>query len=52
MWLIITVIMVAVLAGAILWGTHEWRQRRRGPRAQWRSDEAVKRVYRGEDSKS
>jgi peptidoglycan/LPS O-acetylase OafA/YrhL len=52
MWLIITVIMVAVLAAAILWGTHQWRQRRRGPRAERRSDEAVKRVYREEDSKS
>jgi hypothetical protein len=52
LWLIITVIMVAALAVAILWGTHQWRQRRRGWRAERRSDEAVKRVYREEDSKT
>jgi uncharacterized iron-regulated membrane protein len=52
MWLIIDVILVVALAAAILWGTHQWRQRRRGARAERRSDEAVKRVYREEDSKS
>ena len=52
MWLIIDVILVVVLAAAILWGTHQWRQRRRGQRADRQSDEAVKRVYREEDSTS
>ena len=56
MWLIIDVILVLALGAAILWGTHQWRQRRRDePRpgmAERRSDEAVKRVYREEDSKS
>ena len=27
MWLIIDVVLVAALAAAILWGTHQWRQR-------------------------
>jgi uncharacterized iron-regulated membrane protein len=56
MWLIIDVILVVALAAAILWGTHQWRQRRRGqdPRGadNRQSDEATKRVYREEDSKS
>ena len=50
MWLIIDVILVVALGAAILWGTHQWRQRRRG-QTDRRSDEAVKRVYREEDSK-
>lgn len=51
MWLIIDVILVLALGAAILWGTHQWRQRRR-ERDDSRSEEAVKRVYREEDSKS
>jgi hypothetical protein len=52
MWLVIDVILVVALAAAILWGTHQWRQRRRGPADRQAEDEAVKRVYREEDSKS
>jgi hypothetical protein len=45
--------LVAALAAAILWGTHQWRQRRREHGGQERrKSEAVKRVYREEDSKS
>ena len=52
MWLIIDVILVIALGAAILWGTHQWRQRRRERGTDRRSEEAVRRVYREEDSKS
>lgn len=49
MWLIIDVLLVAVLAGAMLWGAHQWRTRRRDRLARQAEDEAVKRVYREEE---
>jgi uncharacterized iron-regulated membrane protein len=52
MWLIIDVILVLALAAAILWGTHQWRQRKREHRDREAEERAVKRVYREEDSKS
>jgi uncharacterized iron-regulated membrane protein len=45
MWLIINVLMVAVLAIAILWGTHQWRQRRRDRAAKKAEEQAIDRVY-------
>jgi hypothetical protein len=45
MWLIITVVMVAVLAIAILWGTHQWRHRRRDRAAKKAERQAIDRVY-------
>ena len=51
MWLIIDVLLVAALAAAILWGTHQWRQRRRDRASRQSETEAVKRVYRQEDSR-
>ena len=53
MWLIIDVLLVAVLAGAILYGTHQWRRKRRAalPTKQT-ENEAVKRVYRQDDARS
>ena len=49
MWLIINVLLVAALAGAILWGTHQWRHKRHDRAARQAEKEAVKRVYREED---
>jgi hypothetical protein len=49
LWLIIDVLFVAVLAGAILYGTHEWRKRRRDRLSKAEEEKAVDRVYR-EDS--
>ncbi len=49
LWLIIDVLFVAVLAGAIIYGTHEWRKRRRDRAARQADKQAVDRVYR-EDS--
>jgi uncharacterized iron-regulated membrane protein len=51
MWLIIDVLFVAALAGAILWGTHRWRQKRRDQAAQEAEREAVERVYREDESR-
>lgn len=51
MWLIIDVVLVAALAAAILWGTHQWRQRRRDRPSRQNEAEAVKRVYRQEDGR-
>jgi hypothetical protein len=49
MWLIIDVLFVAALAGAILWGTHRWRQKRRDQASQEAEREAVERVYREDE---
>jgi type II secretory pathway pseudopilin PulG len=49
LWLLITVVMVAVLAGALLWGTHRWRHKRRDWAAKQAERHAVKRVYREDD---
>lgn len=46
LWLVIDVIFVAALAAAILWATHQWRQRRRDSTASKAEEEAVERVYR------
>ena len=43
MWLIIDVVLVAALAAAILWGSHQWRQRRRDRPSRQNEAEAVKR---------
>jgi uncharacterized iron-regulated membrane protein len=45
MWLIIDVAMVVALAIAILWGTHQWRQRRRDRAAIEAEKRAIDRVY-------
>ena len=50
MWLIINVLLVAALAMAILWGTHQWRQRKRERRNRKAEERAVERVDREEDS--
>ncbi|MFW6077729.1 MAG: hypothetical protein ACOC71_08240 [Hyphomicrobiales bacterium] len=50
MWLIIDVLLVAALAAAILWGTHQWRQRQRERRESEAETRAVDRVYREDDS--
>ena len=52
MWLIIDVFLVAALAGALLWGTHQWRLKRRDRAAKEAEKQAVKRVYRQEDAAS
>ena len=52
MWLIIDVLLVAALAGAILWGTHQWRHKRRDRAAREAENRAVKRVYREDDAAS
>ena len=52
MWLIIDVLLVAVLAGGILWGTHQWRHKRRDRAMRQAENEAVKRVYREDDARS
>ena len=49
MWLIIDVLLVAALAAAILWGTHQWRQKRRGRKDKEAEKHAVERVYREEE---
>jgi uncharacterized iron-regulated membrane protein len=51
MWLLINVVFVAALAVAILWGTHQWRQKRRDRQARDAEEQAVKRVYREEESR-
>ena len=50
MWLIIDVVLVAALAIAILWGTHQWRRKRRDRAAREAEKDAVERVYREEES--
>ena len=50
MWLIIDVLLVAALAVAILWGTHQWRRKRRDRAAGDSGKQAVERVYREEES--
>ena len=52
MWLIIDVLLVAVLAGGILWATHQWRHKRRDRAMRQAENEAVKRVYREDDARS
>jgi hypothetical protein len=50
LWMVITVVFVAVLAAAILWGTHRWRQKRRDRAARDAERDAVKRVYHEDES--
>ena len=45
MWFIIDVVMVAVLAGALIYGIGMWRQRRRDATTQEVRDEATDRLY-------
>ena len=52
LWLIIDVVLVAILAGAILWGNHQWRHKRRDRAMRRAENEAVKRVYREDDARS
>lgn len=51
MWLIIDVLLVAALAGAILWGTHQWRHKRRDRAAREAEKRAVERVYREDETR-
>ena len=46
MWLIIDVVMVAILAGALLYGITMWRHRYRDRATQQVRDEATERLYR------
>jgi sensor domain CHASE-containing protein len=52
MWLIIDVLLVAALAGALLWGSHQWRQRRRERIDREAENQAVERVYRDSEKES
>jgi len=45
MWFVIDVLAVAVLGGAIIYGTSMWRHRSRDPEVERRSDEATRDLY-------
>ena len=45
MWFVIDVLAVAVLGGAIAYGTTMWRHRPMDPETQRRSDEATRDLY-------
>jgi hypothetical protein len=45
MWFVIDVLAVAVLGGAIAYGTSMWRHRSLDPEIQRKSDEATRELY-------
>lgn len=45
LWLVVDVLLVAVLAGGMIYGTMQWR-RRSSPEMKRVSEEAVRRNYR------
>lgn len=50
LWLIIDVIGIAILAAAMIWGTMQWRRRRRSRATEQRRNEATRELYRREQS--
>jgi hypothetical protein len=51
MWLVIDVILVAVLAGGLVYGIMMWRRRHRDRVSQEVRDEATERLYHREDAR-
>lgn len=49
LWLIIDVILVAALAGGLIYGTMMWRSRSRNRAVQQVRDEATKDLYQQRD---
>jgi flagellar biosynthesis/type III secretory pathway M-ring protein FliF/YscJ len=45
LWLVIDVIFVLALAFALIYGTMQWRARRRNPAARQAGEEATRRLY-------
>jgi hypothetical protein len=50
LWFIIDVIAVAILAVALIYGTMQWRKRRRSPMADQNRDQATRDLYRREQN--
>jgi flagellar biosynthesis/type III secretory pathway M-ring protein FliF/YscJ len=51
MWLVIDVIFVLALAFALIYGTMQWRARRRNPLQSQATEDATRRLYeRGAES--
>jgi hypothetical protein len=48
LWLLIDVVMVAILGGALIYGTLHWRRRRRSPVLEEASERATARLYNRE----
>jgi heme exporter protein D len=46
MWLFIDVVLVAILAVALIYGTAMWRRRYRDPATQQARDDATRRAFR------
>jgi hypothetical protein len=46
LWLIIDVLGVLILAGALVYGTIMWRNRRKDRATQQKRDQAVREIYR------
>ncbi|MBW8727058.1 MAG: hypothetical protein JF625_18175 [Inquilinus limosus] len=46
LWLVVDVLLVAILAGGMIYGTMQWRRRRRSPEMRRVSEETVRRNYR------
>jgi hypothetical protein len=46
LWLIINVVFVALLAGAMIYGLYNWRQRRKTKLTEEVEKQAIDRVYR------
>jgi hypothetical protein len=51
MWLVIDVMLVAVLAGGLIYGIAMWRRRYRDPATREIRDEATERLYHREDAR-
>jgi hypothetical protein len=45
MWFVIDVVAVAILGGAMAYGTSMWGRRPRDPATQQASDEATRKLY-------
>jgi hypothetical protein len=52
LWLVIDVLLVAALAGALVYGTVTWRKRRRDPATERAAREATKEMYHHEDAEA
>ena len=50
LWLIIDVIAVAIFAAAMIYGTMQWRRRRRNRALEQHRDEATRELFRQERS--
>ncbi|WP_155888688.1 hypothetical protein [Inquilinus limosus] len=46
LWLVVDVLLVVVLAAGLIYGTMQWRYRRRSREVERASQEAVRRNYR------